>query len=143
MSIELYGGNLLADHYMHLGLEAGEALFREYPHHQPLARLAKAVWAKFQVQVRQAFPEDLAKAVTFHVGRGSRGRNRRALEVAKEKAINARELGHDLYALNWEELRDCVRKALVASQASAVHWHRRVIEANSGGNSGGKWQFNS
>ena len=143
LSIELYGGSPLADHYMHHGLEAGDDLFRVCPHHKPLARLAKAVWDKFQLQVRKAFPENLAKAVTFHVGRGTRGRNRRALEVAKRKARDARELGHDVYGLNWEELRDVVREAVVESQASAVLWRRRVIEASSRGNSGGKWKSSS
>ena len=143
LSIELYGGNLLADQYMHLGLDADDALFRQYPHHQPLAKLARAAWKNLQSQVRKALPGHLAQEVTFHVGRRTRGRDGRALKVATGKANTARELGQPMNPVNWESMREPVWEALVASQASAVQWHRQCLEANRGGNSGGKGQFNN
>ena len=99
LSIELYGGNLLADHYMHLGLEAGEALFRQYPHHQPLAALARDARRNPQCQVREALPCHLAREVTFHCGRSTRGRDGRAHKVASEsdRGVESRQTASCLY----------------------------------------------
>ena len=81
------------------------------------------------------------KEVTFHCGRSTRGRDGRAHKVANEKAQSARIRGKSANPTHWEELRESVREALFASQASAVEWRRRCIEANNGGNTGRKRQF--
>ena len=142
-SIELYGCNLLADEYLRCRLEPDDALFRKYPHHKPLAELATAVWQSLKVLARQTFEGDLASQVTFHVGRHTRARDRRALQEARFKAQSAREHGKFLKPARWEPMKEAVRQALEKSRASASAWLKQCLEHNGGRNSDGKGQVNN
>ena len=142
-SIELYGCNLLADEYLRCPLEPDDALFRKYPHHLPLAKLATDVWESLQVEVRQTFEGDLASQVTFHVGRHTQARDRRALQEARFKAQTARLHGTWLKPARWETMQEAVRQALAKSRASASAWLEKCLQHNGGRNSDGKGQFNN